>query len=314
MKKTRKNFIGLFGLAFVIAMTVFASFLPSPTASAISTLTDNITVVVVNLEEPPSANIASPSSGDSFLVPDQEIVVGYTNLKDYNLVIIYTDEDGVEHAPEIVVTENNPGDVGPKSYDFRPIAERFGYGKYVLRIEGTGKDDSLVEDAVEFEYKAIEAEVTDESESGNPYVDLDFDQDQESLTEDLKIDKVVITVYDKDGNPVEGMPPVIVQPPVEKVEIPFSEYGVPEGDYILVAQPFNAANEALFTTVTLNVRYSSKDEDIVVPSTADTGGLFKNLNISRSDYLVTGIGLFLVVGIGSILFIRKHSRSNKRRK
>ena len=66
--------------------------------------------------------------------------------------------------------------------------------------------------------------------------------------------------------------------------------------------------------ITGNEPAPEEDEDIVVPSTADTGGLFKNLNISRTDYLVTGIGLFLVVGIGSIVFISKHNRSNKRRK
>jgi hypothetical protein len=142
---------------------------------------------------------------------------------------------------------------------------------------------------------------------------LDFDQDQESLTDDLKIDKVIITVYDENGNPVDGMPPIVVQPPVSKVEIPFDQYGIPEGEYTLVIQPFNSAGEALFDTVTLNINYTG-EEDIVVPSTADTGGLFKNLNISRADYLISGIGIFLVVGIGGILFIRKHDKTSKRRK
>lgn len=310
MKKTRKKLIGLFGLAFVAAMTIVASFLPGPMASAISTLTDNITVVVLNPEESPAASIGSPSSGDKFLTPERDIEVDYRNIKDYKIVLIYTDEDGVEHPAETIIEENAPGDVGPALHNFRPIAEQFGYGKYTLRLEATGDDDSLIEDTIEFEYVAIDASSSDKSEAGNPYVDLDFDQDQDSLTDDMKIYEVVITVYDKDGNPIEGIPPIVVQPPVERVEIPFSEYGLPEGDYILVAQPFNSEGKALFDTVTLNVKYNG-EEDIVVPSTADTGGLFKNLNISRTDYLVTGIGLFLVVGIGSLFYISKH---NKRRK
>lgn len=312
MKKTRKKLIGLFGLAFVVAMTVFASFLPGPAASAISTLTDHITVVVVNPEEPPAAVISAPDSGDKFLTPEHNIEINYTNLKNYKLVVIYTDENGVEHPPETVIEENAPGDVGSSAFAFRPIAEQFGYGKYVLRLEATGNDDSSIEDTVEFEYVAIEANTSTDEESGDPYVDLDFDQDQEGLTEDLRIDKVVITVYDKDGNPVENMPPIVVQPPVERVEIPFSEYGIPEGEYILVIQPFNSAGEALFDTVTLNINYAG--EDIVVPSTADTGGMFKNLNISRADYLITGIGLFLAVGIGGLWFVSRNNKNNKRRK
>jgi len=316
MKKTRKKLIGLFGLAFVIAMTIFASFLPGPVASAISTLTDQITVVVVNPEEAPSASIGSPSSGDKFLTPEQEIEIDYVNIKNYKIVLIYTDEEGVEHPAQTVIEENNPGDVGPAVHNFRSIAEQFGYGKYTLRLEATGDDDAPIEDTIEFEYAAIDANTSTDEETGNPYVDLDFDQDQDSLTDDLKIDRVVITVYDKDGNPIEGVPPIVVQPPVERVEIPFSEYGLPEGDYILVAQPFNSDDKALFDTVTLNVTYNGKaeeeEEDIVVPSTADTGGMFKNLNISRTDYLITGIGLFLVVGIGSLFYISKHN--NKRRK
>ncbi len=313
MKKTRKKLVGLFGLAFVVAMTIFASTLPSPMASAISTVTDHITVVVLNPEEAPAASIGSPDSGDSFLTPEQEIKIDYHNIKRYKLIVTYTDENGVEYPAETIVDENVEGGVGPATHNFRDVAERFGYGKYTLRLEATGDNDSLVEDAVEFEYVAIKADTTTNEETGNPYVNLDFDQDQESLTEVLKINKVVITVYDKNGNPVDGIPPIVVQPPVGRVELPFGEYGLPEGDYILVAQPFNSAGDALFDTVTMNVTYNG-EEDIVVPSTADTGGMFKNLNISRADYLITGLGLFLIVGIGGIVFIHKHGKSNKRRR
>ena len=141
-------------------------------------------------------------------------------------------------------------------------------------------------------------------------MDLDFDQDQESLTEDLKIDQVILRIYDKDGNEVTTISPIIVKPPVGRVEIPFDKE--PAGEYIIVAQPYNSAGEALFETVIMRVTYDGKE--IVVPSTADTGGLFKNLNISKVDYLITGIGFFLVVGIGSIIFINKRGKTSRRRK
>lgn len=313
MKKTRKKLIGLFGLAFVIAMTVIASILPGPMASAISNLTDHITVVVRNPEESPAATIGSPDSGESFLTPGQEIIIDYHNIKRYKLIVTYIDENGVEHPAETIIDRDVAGEIGPSIHNFREIAERFGYGKYTLGLEAIGDDDSLIPDTVEFEYKAIEADSSSNSEAGNPYIDLNFDSDQASLTEDLKINKVIITVYDKNGNPVSGIPPLVVQPPVEKVEMPFNQYGIPEGEYVLVIQPFNSAGKALFNTVTLNIVYNG-EEDIVVPSTADTGGLFKNLNIAKTDYLITGLGAFLIIGIGGIVYINSKGKNSKRRK
>ena len=51
-----------------------------------------------------------------------------------------------------------------------------------------------------------------------------------------------------------------------------------------------------------------EDEDIVVPN---TGGLFESLNISQSDYLITGLIIFFVVGVGGAIFIAK-SKNYKR--
>ena len=310
MRKTQKKIVGLFGLVLVVAMTIVAAFLPSPGVSAVSTLTDHITVVVVGSE--PSASITSPDSGDKFLTPEHEIVIDYNNIKNYKIIVTYTDINGVE-TTATYVEENAPGEHGPTSYDFRTMAETYGYGRYIVKLEAVGDDDSLIEDAVEFEYIAIEAEPSKDEDTGKTYVDLDFDQDQDSLTDDLKIDYVIINVYDEDGNLVDTLSPIMVKPPVGQVEIPFDE-DVPAGTYTLVVQPYNQAGEALFDTVVLTVTFDGKEADIVVPDTADTGGLFKNLNISRADYLITGIGVFLVVGIGSIIYMNKRGKTNKRRK
>ncbi len=303
MRKTHKKVIGAFGLVAVVAMTVFAAFLPGPKASALTNVSDTVMITVINTEQPPSAAINSPDSGDKFLTPDHNIEIGFNNLKQYKIVLTYTDENGNE-TTETIAEDNNPPEVGPASYDFRSIAERFGYGKYLIQLEAVGNDDSVLGDTIEFEYVAIEAETSTDSETGNTYVDLDFDQNQDELTDDLKIDHIILTILDENGIEVPGISPIVVKPPVGRVEIPFGD-DVPAGKYTIVAQPYNAAGDSLFQTVTLTVEYDGGS--IVVPSTADTGGLFKNLNISRTDYLVTGIGVFLIVGIGGIIFMRKHS-------
>ena len=49
MKKTHKKILGLFGLVLVVAVTVFAAFLPAPKTQAVdtTTVTDTISVRVV---------------------------------------------------------------------------------------------------------------------------------------------------------------------------------------------------------------------------------------------------------------------------
>ena len=115
-----------------------------------------------------------------------------------------------------------------------------------------------------------------------------------------------MTLYDENGNEVPGISPIIVASPEKMVEIPFADYDLPSGKYTLVIVPYNNRGEALYRTITLDFYYTAPE--IVVPDTANTGGLFNNLNISRADYLITGIGLFVVIGLGSIVFISKRSR------
>ena len=51
-------------------------------------------------------------------------------------------------------------------------------------------------------------------------------------------------------------------------------------------------------------------DPMLVPN---TGGLFAGLNISKVDYLVTGLIAFGMVGIFGIWFILKDRKSSKRR-
>ena len=310
MKKANKNVIGLFGLVLVFAMTVFAAFLPGPTTSAVSGVTDTVIITVQNPAEPPVAVITNPDSGSRFLTPDRDIEVRRVNIRKYKLTMSVVGQDGNTKTATIAETEEIVDLVNVDPYAFRPIAEQYGYGVYTFTLDAIGIDGSVLQDTIEFEYAAIDAEPKKDEETDTIYVDLDFDQDQESLTEDLKIDYVVINIYNEDGELMTEISPVVVKPPVGRVELPFNEK-IPSGKYILVAQPYNSDNVALYQTITMEVDY---DGGIVVPSTADTGGLFKNLNISQADYLITGLGLFFTVGIGGLIFMCKKSKTPKRRK
>ena len=296
-------------------MTAVAVVLPGPEASAAtsSSFSDNISVRVI--DEVPSINVISPTSGEEVTSRSNPIVIDYTNLKRYTVTITYTDEDGNEHTEVIddVTTTPETEGFGTISYDFRPIAEEFGYGKFKVTLSGEGLDGSSVEDSVDFEYIATEATIEGESGEGgidNPgevTIDLNYDNDDPTLSDDEKVAQIVVEVFDENGNRVDAIPQIIVTPPQKQVTVKFDEYGIPSGYYTIVVTPYNAKGNALYKQTKFTVYY---DGSIVVPSTADTGGLFKGLNISSSDYLITGVGVFLVVGVGGLVLIAKRSKNN----
>ena len=308
MKKTHKKVFGLLGLVLVAAMTIAAAFMPTPGASAATStsFSDNISVRVI--DEVPSVTIVSPTSGEEVISRDDPIQVSYTNLSHYTVTITYTDESGVEHT-EVLEDVDPTESSGDLTYDFRPIAEQYGYGNYKVTFTGVGVDGSEVSDSVAFEYIAAEAEIKEAEEGGveNPSeieIDLNYDDD-DTLPEDERVAEIRVEVFDDNGNPVAEIPVITVYPPEKKVTIDFDKYGVPSGYYTIVVTPYNAKGEELYRKSSFRVYYDGK---IVVPSTADTGGLFKDLNISSTDYLITGLGVFLVVGIGGLVFVGKRNR------
>ena len=311
MKKTHKKAFGLLGLALVVVMTAVAALIPGPeTSAATSTsFSDNISVTVI--DEVPSAKIISPTSGEEVVSRDNPIQVNYTNLNRFTVTITYTDEDGTEHT-EVIADETPTEGSGTASVDYSTVAQQYGYGSYRVTLAGEGMDGSVVEDSVEFTYEAAEVDIQADGESGEISIDLNYDNDDPTLTDEEKVDKIEVEILDKDGNPIPGVDPIVVMPPADHVDIDFNEYGLPEGDYIIAVNVYNKNGELLPGSKRMTVHYNGS---IVVPSTADTGGLFKGLNISSTDYLITGIGVFLVVGIGGLILINKRSKktSFKRR-
>ena len=312
MKKTQKKVFGLLGLGLVLGMTAVAALIPGPEASAAtsSSFTDTVSVRVI--DGIPSATIVGPTSGEEVTTRDNPIVIDYINLRKYVVTITYIDKDGTEHTETVADETTTPETEGAEtiSLDFRPVAEKYGYGKYVVKITAEGLDDSDVEDSIDFEYIAVGAGIENPGTEGgvdNPTevtIDLDYDDEDTTLSEDDKITHIVIEVFDENGNKVEAIPTIIANPPQKQVTIDFEQYGVPSGYYTIVVTPYNAKGNALYKELRFTVYY---DGSLVVP---DTGSSFRGLNIASSDYFITGIGVFLVVGVCGILLITKRSKNS----
>ena len=303
MKKTKKRVLGLLGLVLVIITTIFAAFLPGPEASAeggITSVTDTISVRVAG-SVPDILNV-KPINDSVFIYPDQDLSFDYENVEYLTITIRYTDKDDVEHIIPLLEKDDPESfvDYIPGSYStpLDLLAEDYGYGEYRVEIVGIGFNDVKDFETVEFALYPVVGEAN-EADDGKVYLDLQYD------TENENINTIGINIYDENGNLVNVLSPITVNAPDMRVELPFAENNLPTGNYRIEITAYNAEGEALYKPYITYYYY----EMIPVPN---TGALFSNLNISRTDYLVTGLIIFFLAAILGIVFIVK-GRSNKSR-
>lgn len=303
MKKTKKRVLGLLGLVLVIITTIFAAFLPGPEASAeggITSVTDTISVRVVG-SVPDVLNV-KPINGSVFIYPDQDLSFDYENVEYLTITIRYTDKDDVEHIIPLLEKDDPESfvDYIPGSYStpLDLLAEDYGYGEYRVEIVGIGFNDVKDFETVEFALYPVVGEAN-EADDGKVYLDLQYD------TENENINTIGINIYDENGNLANVLSPITVNTPDMRVELPFAENNLPTGNYRIEITAYNVEGDALYKPYITYYYY----EMIPVPN---TGALFSNLNISRTDYLVTGLIIFFLAAILGIVFIVK-GRSNKSR-
>ena len=312
MKKTQKKFLGLLGLLLVAAVTMFAVFLPGPEATATSSVTDTVVVRVIG-GSPNVEIIGDLKDKGNTVYPKQDIAVNYENVEHLTITIKYTDRDGVVHTATLFdqdMTEA-PGSV-PISLDLS--ADDFGYGDYVITAKGKGFDGVVDESSISFSYIPITAELVENKDTGDPTIVLEYDPDNGTPEDDGKVSKIEINIYDENGNLVKPSP-IIVYAPTKEVILPFSEYGIPSGKYRIELKAFDRHDNELYKAHWLYYDYST----IPVPDTSgddaktpDTGEILHGMNISRSDYLLTGLMIFLIVGVGGAVFIVRRDRKSKK--
>lgn len=296
MKRARKRVLGFLGLTIVAATTVFAASLPERGASALSSVTDTVTIRVVGSS--PGVNITEPSSGGVYVKPNFTFQSIYENVETATITLKRTDEHDVEHEYVIdaLVPDYAPGGIG-HGIDL----SSYGYGKYVLSIRGVGQGDIPVEDSIAFTYLPVTGEVEEDDETGETYIDLDYDD------ENSDIEEIEIKVIGPDGSVVTPLSPITVTPPDTEVKIPFEDYKLPSGTYTIEIVAYDGEGEVLYKEYKTVAIY----EPIPVPN---TGGVLKNLNISRADYLATGLIAFFMFGIFGTMFILRKQKKPSRRK
>ncbi|MBR2725090.1 hypothetical protein IKF28_01455 [Candidatus Saccharibacteria bacterium] len=316
MKKTQKKVLGLLGLFLVVAVTAFAASMPGPEALAASSVTDTVIIRVVG--ETPNVEITGNLKKEKTIVnPKQDIAINYENVEYLVVTAKYTDKNGTKHTVTLVdqPTSSQPGTI-PLNLNFS-IGE-FGYGDYVLTVKGTGRDGVSDEASIKFSYVPVVAEVVDDEKTGEPSIVLDYEPDDGTPEGDGKVSTIKINIFDASGKLVKPSP-IMVKAPTKTVDLDFSKYGLAAGKYKIEVTAYDRHGNELYQMMSLYYNYST----IPVPDTGgddnkntgspDTGGLFHGLNISRSDYLLTGLITFLIVGVSGAVFIIKRGQKSKKR-
>ncbi len=310
MKKTQKKVFGLLGLSFVAGMTAAAAMIPTPEASAISSITDTLVVRVVGDE--PDVKV-TPTHGDTTYAPlvvdpIYWVNVSYQDLNKLTLSLVHTDKDGVDHSYNLGSTEPDyiAGDLAKQM-----LLSNYGYGKYIFTAYGygysyeAGNEDAegaigYAEDLIKFTYLPVMAE---ENEDGSYKVVTDT-----STTS--RVDYVYITVDGEVIKDANGQPKKFYDGDI----IPMDNLVAKPGDapYTIGLTAYDSDGEALYNEFT----YSYVSDLVPDTGAPDTGGLLKNLNISSEDYLITGLLVFFVLSIVALGIIMRGraTKSVKRRR
>ena len=303
MKRKQKKALGLFGLVMVIAMTFFAAALPGPETSAVATLTDTINVKVVG--EDFYINIIEPDDKASFVGSNQTIVYDYANARTIIISLERTGEAG--DTPETIL-DTIDADFAPGTGQIPLNLDDYGYGEYTIKIRGEDREGNFWDKMITFSYYPVTVTAEqDSSTEGQVNVNLDYDQNNSD------IDKLVINVYDENGNLIEGLSPVEVTPPTTSVPLDFGKYGLGSGKYTIKVTAYDANGNPLYAPYEVLVNYTAGETPVtpdIVP-VPDTGGIFQNANISTTDYLITGIIIFGLVAIAGIMFAMKDNKKTK---
>ena len=317
MKKTHKQIFGCFGLGLVAAMTAVAIALPSPQASAISTVTDTLQVRVVGDTPMADTPVATDSHGNvieqgsEISDPVLNFVTNYENIEylRFNLTYTYTNPDGTtstkvyENIFDERFTDYYPG-TAEDSLDLTDemfnIDGSHGYGHYTLEAIGVGYAGA--EDSKPFEFSLAPFEASAEQNESTGMIDVNVDNINKDDVKTIEIydgDKKIGTVTVGEGGEGGSDDEIFKYIPTDTTT---------ERDIHITIVAKDADGNIIYISKVIIVHF----DPLKVPHSGapDTGGLFKDLNISREDYLITGLIVFFIVGIVGLGVVARGRRAN----
>ncbi len=326
MQTSKKRIYGAIGLASVVAMTVAAYNVPAPAAYANTGVPFTVTVSPNNLSTQITGNI---KNGSQTAESPVEIEVTFSHAGSLRYTVSIT-QDG-----------RTVSDVATKTVDVSTIpgvtAQSDGYaGTYIASIDAdqllrsNGFDvnkkasftfsvlgfspfgGTSVGDAIAFTYGQIAIDpgqnINPDAEEGETNVPTNENGDPVITIETGdNVQTIHVAVID----PVTGEIVLELDIPatpggITNLTIPFSEYGIEAGDYIIRVTAYDAAGNVVGSS-DLEIYYAPK---IGLPNTG--GSIFTGLNIGRTDFLISGLLVFGLSAIGGLVLMNRSKKAGKR--
>ena len=249
MKKTHKQILGCFGLGAVAAMTVFAATLPIDSASAIeNSIVDVIQVRVVGDTPESSTSIPSDASTTSSIY---KFTVDYANVEYISVTVERLNAQG-EVVAEKILVDNEFVDFKSGTFALEVnFDELGGYGNFNIKVETVGFNGVPGAPANYPVRYYTDQPTGGDTTDGNANIDLDVPASA--------VNKVVITIRDKDGNVVDTI--VLEGDQVDgSTNIDFSQYG--DGEYTVTTEYYNEQGQKI-----------GEQNNVVIQDAADNGSV-----------------------------------------
>lgn len=262
-----------------------------------------VTVEVVVVGDLPGVTISRPTDGAVMIGLEFPVTTIYTDASKLVYELTFVANDGTQttyNLPEVTLSTSG---VTSGTHSFTINAEDYGgeYGDYILTVRADGIGATT--DSTSFKLLAFDVAMKGyEEKTKNPIA---------VITNSDDVYKALLQVIDKDGKTIFDEPlEVILEPDGEtEVVLPFDKYGVPNGEYTLIATGYDINDEIIGPSRSVKFLYQLDD----TPDVPNTGSILGIINFSRSDVASTGIALFGVSAFFAILFIIKRSRRDQKR-
>ena len=294
MKKHKKRILGLVGLFGVIGMTAFAINLPTPSAIAASgSASATITVMVENPNQV-IVDILSPLDGSTLINNNLSVFYNHANVNSFTATL-NEEVSGIINSD--IFAPASP--TGSGTYDY--VLPN--YGKYTFTLSGTG-DEGLDEDSISFEFIPLDVEDVSKTEEGDPVIEVDYDP--------IEVCYIMVQAYTKPSFTPLFEPPLSVTLSSlddNTINIPFLEHEAKSGEYQIEIQSYSCSDsDPIYEPLIIPFTYT-EPEAPDVPDVPKTGALLEKLNISKTDYLISGLLIFFFTGIALLVFVKKKSKN-----
>lgn len=313
MQKTKKQLLGFIGLAAVGIMTAVAYAMPAAAAEEEPlTGTGDVNVVVTVPTQEGSGKITLPVDGSIKTEPNTEVVYMYNEIGNAKLYIEYKDQNNnIVRKLLDDFTPDEPYSAGERRLTVNLLDYSEKENDYKLILQVTNREGaSTGDDIVTFSYRVMTANFEKKPASnGDPILNIDINSE---------VDKVYVYIYDKNGEPLitdedgNEVPVLVNRDDIDPATglitkvLPFAENEATNGKYTAVVVAYNAKGN-IISMGSLDTEYTFVNPDL--PETPNTGFTIGDLNISRVDYLITGLIVFgVVAGFALYLVYRKSRR------